>query len=119
VRDERSVDLNLLSNTRIVINATNSTLVAKIFNDPITFYIKGTNDYGDAPNVASQVTFIDKYNTTIFPLDNIQNSIEAFYNCGEQKWTYIVSDFVDGPNYNVSRSSESEVGFFSFMNQRL
>lgn len=37
LRDERTVDLNLLSDYRIVINATNSTLVRKVFNDPISF----------------------------------------------------------------------------------
>jgi hypothetical protein len=76
------VDLNLLGDSKIVINATNSTLVRKVINDPIKFHLFAENDYSRAPTVFSQVTFIDKYNTTIFPLGNLENDIEAFYNCG-------------------------------------
>jgi hypothetical protein len=56
------------------------------------------------------VNFIDKYNTSII---NTYRSyydiptVEVIYNCGEMTMDYIVSDFLNGPNYNLTVVEES------------
>ncbi len=51
--------------------------------------------------------------------------IEVLYNCGLQEMEYIVSDYLNGPNYNltvVDDNQEREDGdnkFFKFENQGL
>jgi hypothetical protein len=53
-----------------------------------------------------EVNFVDKYNTSIVGIrqnkSNIVENIKVFYNCGELDWSYTVSDYVVGPNYNLS-----------------
>lgn len=47
---------------------------------------------------------------------------DIFYNCGETKFSYIVSDFFNGPNYNltvVEEEGKTFDGFFKFENQDL
>lgn len=44
-------------------------------------------------------------------------SIDVFYNCGDPQLNYVVSDFINGPNYNLSlMESVNNTGFFKFEN---
>jgi hypothetical protein len=54
--------------------------------------------------VSFQVTFVDRFNTSIVTsgakyLDNL--NVSVFYNCGDPDWSYIASDYLIGPNYNL------------------
>lgn len=53
-----------------------------------------------------KLTIVDKYNTTIIGTDGDYSQrvaeVNVFYNCGELDWSYIVSEYVNGPNYNLT-----------------
>ena len=51
------------------------------------------------------VIFMDKYNTSIINTHKYYYDAPIFdviYNCGELNMEYIVSDFLNGPNYNLT-----------------
>lgn len=67
-----------------------------------------------------QVRFLDTYNTSIFSSRKV-HEVNVLYNCGLQTMDYIVSDYLDGPNYNLTVVDELVTGddsgkYFKFEN---
>ncbi len=67
-----------------------------------------------------EVRFLEKYNTSIFSSSKV-NEVNVLYNCGLQTLDYKISDYLDGPNYNLtvvnkSDSSEDSGKYFKFEN---
>jgi len=48
---------------------------------------------------------MDKYNTSIVTLINFneKTDIPILYNCGQNRINYIINDYLNGPNFNLSR----------------
>lgn len=103
-RDERTLNITALLEESLILNATGFGIVQEYFNRPfrITLFI-------DGPVFQTfqvfNVTFIDRYNTSIM-LMNAQSAspnvqLNSFYNCGQNNLNYILSDSLNGPFYDL------------------
>ena len=84
-RDERMLNLTSLTQSMIVINALSPDLVSEYNRKDI--YVRLTvSDSDVALKQEFNVTFLDRYNTNIYPLssDDSQEikNLSVFYNCG-------------------------------------
>ena len=101
-RDERTVNVTAIVEWSLNLDARNSTLVSLYKNQNIQVVVLTENNAVVLGDMLI-VNFVDKYNTSIVALDPkvYTNDIKIFYNCGENKFNYILSDFLNGPNYNI------------------
>ena len=119
IRDERTMNVTQIGEWSLVLNATNSTLVKKYKDYRITAQISSVN-YEVMNFKRLEVRFLEKYNTSIFSSSKV-NEVNVLYNCGLQTLDYKISDYLDGPNYNLtvvnkSDSSEDSGKYFKFEN---
>ena len=115
-RDERTVNITAIVDASISLNGS-SPAVEDYKNQPFKVDLRVV--FGDFVLFKDfNVTFLDRYNTSITAVGNDSiTDIELFYNCGEPTLDYIVSDLLNGPNYNLTQvDTSNHTGFFKFEN---
>lgn len=99
-RDERTVNVTAVVDFSLVLNASDTALVAAHKDRRFEVRLNTRNDkYMLIQNF--NVTFLDGHNTSIATVGNGSNSMDmdVFYNCGDLSLDYVVSDLLNGPNY--------------------
>ena len=77
--------------------------MARFKNDPIVLRVWAENNIIVILQKFN-VTFIDSFNTSITSMGKAaENSgLDIFYNCGELSMDYQITDFFNGPNFNLT-----------------
>lgn len=112
-RDERKINITTLQDQEFLINGTllnNSFLLQTVENQQYTVTLHAQNSNNKCYDTNFKVTFLDSKNTSVF-LFKQNNSfcvVDIFYNCGDQKFEYELTDLFIGPNYNLKISDEED-----------
>lgn len=108
-RDEELVQLIRMSEYRLVLNATNSTLLREVIssgNNEVLVNLTGENGYGTQIYTAFNVTFVDKDDIKIYSLSKDITDQKVLYNCGDNRFSFAINGYFNGPNYELSPVDE-------------
>ncbi|CDW90874.1 UNKNOWN [Stylonychia lemnae] len=123
-RDERRLNITTFFDFKLTLNATNYTWVNTFKQNIFQVNLTISNPY-QSINSLFNVTFVEADFTSVIRSGDQSEDQSVFYNCGDDSFSYRVSDLFNGPNFNVSfetnNTDDCEAGycFFDIINQEI